>query len=331
MGGFSRYIFDSTALFLDRLPIARSILGARNGLRIIYYHKVSEQKVPYYFDNGISSTVFEGQLDHLQKTFKFITLSEALSRAQEGQSLSGYVCITFDDGFRECYTHIFRTLKSRGIKATFFLIEECLENKTLMWRNKVLSIQNSVSKGCITELISQFSAERDFNLPKDLMSLSWQWSMDEKEKLATQMWEAAAMPDLDNYLQKHTPYLSNAHVREMIDDGQEIGVHTRTHPICGRLTQAQVDDEIVGSWRRLSDRFDTPINSFSYPFGVRCSDQLEQYIKSQTDLEIILGIRDDLSNGLDASRWERRGMETGYGRSVSLFYFAPWRRKISKS
>jgi peptidoglycan/xylan/chitin deacetylase (PgdA/CDA1 family) len=331
MTNWLQYAYSVSAFLLDRVPVARTLLGTRSGLRIVYYHRVNARTVPYYFSGDISPSVLDRQLDHIQRVFKVISLNEALSRMHQGQDLSGYACITFDDGFRECYTHVYPALQQRKLKATFFLIEDCLNNQSLMWRNKVLSVQNFASAERLAELLADSTYQTQAGNYSDLMSLSWQWPMDQKDALADQLWNAAQMPKLQSFIDDHVPYMTDDEVREMMDGGQEIGVHTRTHPVCSRLTEQQVDDEIIGSWKRLSERFDTPITAFSYPFGDRCSAEMEQRILAHTDMQIILGIRDSLANSDNAALWERRNMETGYDESISLFYLGPWKRRLAQS
>lgn len=61
--------------------------------------------------------------------------------------------------------------------------------------------------------------------------------------------------------------VTSAQVKELIDSGWEIGSHSATHP---ELTGVhdQLETEIAHSRRDLQERFQVPVNSFSYPFGV---------------------------------------------------------------
>ncbi|MEK7831112.1 MAG: polysaccharide deacetylase family protein [Acidobacteriota bacterium] len=56
-------------------------------------------------------------------------------------------------------------------------------------------------------------------------------------------------------------------VRELSEQGIEIGAHTRTHPDLRRLSATELEDEIAGSCSEISDRTGQPVESFAYPFG----------------------------------------------------------------
>jgi peptidoglycan/xylan/chitin deacetylase (PgdA/CDA1 family) len=56
-------------------------------------------------------------------------------------------------------------------------------------------------------------------------------------------------------------------VRELSEQGIEIGAHTRTHPDLRRLSATEIENEIVGSCSELSDRTGQAVESFAYPYG----------------------------------------------------------------
>ncbi len=56
-------------------------------------------------------------------------------------------------------------------------------------------------------------------------------------------------------------------VRELSDQGIEVGAHTRTHPDLRRLSATELEDEIAGSCAEISDRTGQPVESFAYPYG----------------------------------------------------------------
>ncbi|MFN0109141.1 MAG: polysaccharide deacetylase family protein [Blastocatellia bacterium] len=56
-------------------------------------------------------------------------------------------------------------------------------------------------------------------------------------------------------------------VRELSEQGIEIGAHTRTHPDLRRLSATDIENEIVGSCFELSDRTGQAVESFAYPYG----------------------------------------------------------------
>ncbi|MBT3595351.1 MAG: polysaccharide deacetylase family protein [Verrucomicrobia bacterium] len=68
---------------------------------------------------------------------------------------------------------------------------------------------------------------------------------------------------------KREPKLSDKQVSEMIDSGCiEIGSHTMTHPNFGKLTTAEKREELKKSKKMLETRFEIPVKTFAYPFGI---------------------------------------------------------------
>lgn len=65
------------------------------------------------------------------------------------------------------------------------------------------------------------------------------------------------------------PKLSDDEVRTMLASGcWELGGHTLTHANLARLDEAAKAAEIAGGREQLEQRFDTPVRSFAYPFGI---------------------------------------------------------------
>jgi len=308
---------------IQHIPLIKNAAKEKKSLRIVYYHRVNIKKAKYHFKNEMNLNVFKKQLDYFSSKYKIITLSEAIIRSQNNEDLSEYLCITFDDGFSECYTVIFPELKKRNIKATFLLIEDTLNNKDLMWRNKLLYIQNTINDNCRKKIINDYMDEYKENCDhtKSLIEISNLWKMSEKEDKANFFFENSKIGKLKDILFKEKPYLEDKQIFELLEDNQEIGSHTKSHPFCDHLSPEEINQEIIESVQRLNNRYGVKISVLSYPFGNRPDSAIEKYILDNTELKSLLGIRDSLSNHSNIANWERVGMEKDYKRSMVSFYF----------
>src|SRR5512143_950148 len=56
-------------------------------------------------------------------------------------------------------------------------------------------------------------------------------------------------------------------LREMQENGMEIGSHSASHPRLTRLDDAQLRQELVRSKAVLEDLLGNPVGSFAYPYG----------------------------------------------------------------
>jgi peptidoglycan/xylan/chitin deacetylase (PgdA/CDA1 family) len=99
---------------------------ARQRIPILMYHSVSEASfkgVHPYFAIETSPRVFATQMKYLHdngyKTISTADLVRLLCENRPGSEK--YVVITFDDGYRDFYTHAFPVLSSFGFSSTIYL------------------------------------------------------------------------------------------------------------------------------------------------------------------------------------------------------------------
>ena len=76
----------------------------------------------------------------------------------------------------------------------------------------------------------------------------------------TSDWEAREGGEAD-------PLMDESQVREWLAAGHQIGAHTCTHPRLSQLSDAQANEEISASRKKLEDRFGLPVEHFAYPYG----------------------------------------------------------------
>jgi peptidoglycan/xylan/chitin deacetylase (PgdA/CDA1 family) len=102
----------------------------RKHVRILCYHGVTRRterslhnphKLHVHYDRFVT------HLDHLQRRYRVISLSEYLAARREGRRLPDYsVILTFDDGYRNFLTIIAPCLAARAMPASVFLITDRL-------------------------------------------------------------------------------------------------------------------------------------------------------------------------------------------------------------
>ena len=263
--------------------------------------------------------VFKKQLNFFQKNYKIISLTEARLKALQGDYLGDSLVITFDDGFSDNYHFVFPELKERQLKATFFLITNVIDNRDLMWRNKLLVLERLVYNK--KELLFKVNEKYGYNNRESLslLSSSADWSMKDKEDICNFIWNQSKIESLEKFLEKEKPYLERWMINEMLDNGQEFDIHTASHPFCNKLTYEELASEIKTSQNYLYDNFNIVSKYLSYPFGERPSKCFETKLIEEFNLDLLLGINDNLRNKSADVRWERIGMEKSYERSLMAF------------
>src|SRR5262249_31563799 len=118
---------------LDRLasiylwgPIARAMAG-NSSLRvpILMYHSVSDNLFgkthPYFQINTLPKVFFE-QMQFLHDAgYVTVDLQDVVVGRRQPKEHEKLLVITFDDGYRDFYTHAFQILHRFGLTATVFL------------------------------------------------------------------------------------------------------------------------------------------------------------------------------------------------------------------
>jgi peptidoglycan/xylan/chitin deacetylase (PgdA/CDA1 family) len=107
-------------------PLARLSPGHRNvRVPILMYHGIeppARTGHPYY-ETSTSPEMFALQMSYLREQgYTVVDLEEALQVMILGQTERKCVAITFDDGYRNFYTHAFPVLAEHGFRATLFLV-----------------------------------------------------------------------------------------------------------------------------------------------------------------------------------------------------------------
>lgn len=273
---------------------------------IFYAHQVAENPVSYYPDNFILTDDFRKQLRWLKRRFEVIPISEAIKRSQQGDDLRNCVTLTFDDGFRSCYDLIAPILTDEKLSATFYINNNTVDNQQFMWRTALLYIQNKVTPQQIHHALSHIKTT---DKKIDLRKVSNLWRMNEKEAKLSRIWNRCNLPPMHEVLDNLKPYMTSQQIQALHQANFEIGGHTASHPFCNQLSLEELKNEIVTANVDLEQTLDIAIHHFSYPFGNRPKEKLENQLFNNTKLHTVLGIDYNLHNGDNPLQWNRIKME----------------------
>ncbi len=115
------------------LPATSSPQSARRQqavrwLPVLMYHRVVDRvHGPDPHNLEISTAGFEAQMDYLRtRGYQPIPLNEVPLAASADSPWTKPVAITFDDGYRDTYTHALPVLKRHGLFATIMLVSDCI-------------------------------------------------------------------------------------------------------------------------------------------------------------------------------------------------------------
>ncbi|MBI4972832.1 MAG: polysaccharide deacetylase family protein [Candidatus Omnitrophica bacterium] len=112
---------------------------------IVMYHLVNPEENPFIQRMIVSPETFQRQMHFLkEKHYNVVTLESLVSLIKEQKNISPRtIAITFDDGYKDNYTHAFPILKKYNFPATIFIIvNEVARADRLSW-DEIRQMQSS--------------------------------------------------------------------------------------------------------------------------------------------------------------------------------------------
>jgi peptidoglycan/xylan/chitin deacetylase (PgdA/CDA1 family) len=249
----------------------------------------------------------------LARDSEFASLGEVM---RDGGPTSRLLAVTFDDAFDLIRTGAIEVLDAHGIKATTFAITATLDNRELMWRNKLSAITALRPASTYVDAYNRLPGVPQIAGASELMGAAFRWDMARKDELADALWVACDMPPLTDFLDEHRPYFTRDGLRTWRAHGHEVGLHTRTHPDCSRLDADALRAEILEPARELAAELGVQSLAFSYPFGRRCAPALAPMLEEARLLHCALGIRGFAQQGTSPMQLERASIENDMSFSV---------------
>ena len=253
---------------MDR--VAGTLTGANNAPVVLGYHRVVED-----FDSSVATAIpsllisvgmLERQLDWIGRRYRFVDLNELGARLERGDSRP-IAAVTFDDGYRDFYTHALPLLQRKGIPAAVFVVTDHVGTRRVQAHDRLYLL---------------LARRRGRPLPKSwkgipLPDLS---PIDPYQAMRTllEAWPLAAVEQLASFLAAEDPipdelWDSGYSVTwEMLDRirraGVIVGSHTKSHTLMTNESAARVREEAAGSRAQLEARLGTSIQHFAYPSGI---------------------------------------------------------------
>lgn len=238
----------------------------------LHYHVVSERSLPHvrHLYRYKTPAQFESDLVYLKAHFRLLSYEQLLAGrdAGHGDNARPAAILTFDDGYRECFSVVRPLLLKHQVPCIFFLVTGFLDNQHLFYRNK--------ASLCIAKAEELPAAE----VQGRLGDLGWSAGVEIRGAGTLARWllsldhadpaldRACALLDIDarEFLETARPYLMSAEVRTLAADGFTIGAHSKTHPVLGRLpARREVEEEIVDSSRIIHEMIGSEDVPFAFP------------------------------------------------------------------
>jgi len=233
-----------------------------------FYHTVSDRSLPHikHLYHIKTTKEFKADLDFLLKHFTPIEPGELLNKNIKRNDKPSFL-LTFDDGLREIKEIVAPILLDKGLKAIFFVNNDFIDNKDMLYRCKASLIVEELKTKTFSEDIIR-KAGRLFeianvsvnHLIKNILNISFS-----NRKLLNALAELFEV-DFDEFTRVHRPYLSAADINELKDMGFSIGAHSSDHRELHLFKDDKIVNEIKESITGISKQFNISCRYFSFPF-----------------------------------------------------------------
>jgi peptidoglycan/xylan/chitin deacetylase (PgdA/CDA1 family) len=203
---------------------------------------------------------FQSDLDFLCRKLSPLEVSalEQVPAQYAAKASPRSFILSFDDGLREVHEVIAPMLSRQGIPAIFFINSAVIDNKRLMWRNKI-SLLIERSRKLPGRIPPQVSLRANESLQDRLRGLRFA-----DEDLIDDIARFFEV-DFNDYLRTARPYLTTDQVLALSRAGFAVGAHSDRHAYFQEMTVEEQKNEIstcVGFIRKLG----LPCRYFAFPF-----------------------------------------------------------------
>lgn len=243
------------------------------------YHGVSSR--------GLTPAIFEQQLQYLIRHYDFYWTSEIPDLlARIPRLMRPAIVLTFDDGLRNNVRNVVPLLERYGVKATFFVVSDLLDGKSMLWNHEILCRLALLDPATLRGLALDVSPDpnaRWRQLQIVVEGLKGRPDSD-RQAFLQRLRDLETTPVYAEWMLEEFQIMARDELRGL-PALVEIGSHTRTHPILDTVPDETAEEEIVGSRERLESILGRQVVTFCYPNG-RFSERATEIVKRTYEVAV---------------------------------------------
>jgi len=251
--------------------MARRILSA--GASVFMFHRVLPRGEDCYEPEMVTSKeAFADFLDWLSENYQTVPLDVLVALRGKSIDRKKPICaITFDDGWRDNFTHAFPLLQARTLPATIFLPVRFIGTNRHFWQERLWFCIREITKfdntlELLEESVRQFPwfapDRRIIDSYVSLKSFLMTRASTEAEEFVEELASTIGGDRISD-----RAFINWDEVRLMQESGISYGSHTLHHVLLTNATPRTMNTEICQSREELAGRLKTDISGFSYPWG----------------------------------------------------------------
>lgn len=283
-------------------------------LNILIFHRVLDRQDPM-LKGEVDIKQFDSQMFWVKRFYNVLDLNVAIDKLSSNTLPARALCITFDDGYKDNYTHALPVLKKHGLPATFFVATGFL-NGGIMWNDVVIETLRSTK---LKKLDLRGFGLGIFEIEENRVGLAG--AVLKRLKYLSFEKRASVIKVLPEILKKSPPsnlMMNDDDVKQLHQSGMTIGGHTENHPILARLSRQQAKQEIERGKQYLEKLVDEDLELFAYPNGIPGQDYRIEHVEILKEIGF---------KGAVSTAW---GTATDKSDNFQLPRFTPWDQSIVK-
>jgi peptidoglycan/xylan/chitin deacetylase (PgdA/CDA1 family) len=285
--------------------------------KIVMYHYVRPIKNSKYPSiKGLELDSFIRQINHLKKNFHILTATEFLDGLIDKEKIKKKsILLTFDDGLKDHYSHVYPILKKNQLQGLFFISSEPTLKRKILDVHKIHFIleKNGNRNNLVNEIFQEIKKNKDeYNLlsPEEYFSkLSKPNRFDSgdtifikrilqrnlprklREKIVSDLFIKHVTEDLNSF--REEIYLNKDEINEMAENGMYFGSHGHSHEWYTQMNEIQLKNELKTSFNFCSKiNYNENRLIFCYPYG----NYNEQVVENVSKMGFVAGLTTDVGN-----------------------------------
>lgn len=237
-------------------------------IRNFLFHRVHPERDSIW--DPMSPSLFEKSIAHIRENYDIIT-AEDLLYTNDNRRMR-FATISFDDGYRDNVDYALPVLEKYKIKASFYVVTDCIKNNSPTW-NYVVEYLLLHSKKTSLQIDTAYLPEhlrksdlkskqaKRFYAKKIIPELK-KLSSEKRKKIIEQLSRKLNDVELPGLM------MSWKDVEKLNKLGHRVGSHTVTHAILGSMKDEQeIEKELLLSGKEIEKRVGHFPSSVSYPIG----------------------------------------------------------------
>lgn len=293
---------------LNLLRLFNNIAGQR--LTIVMLHRVT----PADYKKGtslasicLSRQNFERAIDYIARHYRVISFSEYSVLLKESKPIPvNSMIITFDDGYRDVYSEALPVLKKRDLPSTLFVVSATLVGDKLdLWWDRLTFYCHLLgaerAKSILRAEIHQHTTGEVSNafdytaLDPDAIAIAaadvLSGTIEESRNMVLEQLRKSCPEEAVEF---NCNTVSPDEIREMMQNGVEIGCHTKNHCFLDVVSDDEAHEEIADSRAIIKGKLSAEVDTFAYPGG-RLTPKIREMVIS-AGYEFAVSIETGLNN-----------------------------------